>query len=196
MKTEKSVAQAVLRDSDRQLLETYLDACWLEKGLSAHSISAYRHDISAFASWLNASDLLGVDEVAVASYLAVRQAEGFNRRSTARSLSALRGFYRYLVRTNLVAQDPTANVEQVKLGKPLPKSLSEVEVESLLASPDISEAIGLRDKAMLELLYACGLRVTELVSLETHQVNARQAPWSLWVTPVLWPRAVRSVRLP
>ncbi|MCG8672289.1 MAG: site-specific tyrosine recombinase XerD [Pseudomonadales bacterium] len=160
------------------LIQQFLDACWLEKGLSQHSLDAYRRDLFAFAGWLMASNsnsnLLKVDEFAVQAYLSHRQSSGFNRRSTARSLSALRGFYRYLVKVNQLAEDPTAKVEQVKLGKPLPKSISEKEVEALLEAPDLEDPIGLRDRAMLELLYACGLRVSELVGLETHQVNVRQ----------------------
>ena len=95
-------------------------------------------------------------------------------RSTARLLSGLRGFYRYLLRERLIAQDPTLQVELPQLGRPLPKSLSEADVEALLAAPDIGEPIGLRDRAMLEVLYACGLRVTELISLTLEQVNLRQ----------------------
>ncbi|MCG8315863.1 MAG: site-specific tyrosine recombinase XerD [Pseudomonadales bacterium] len=166
---------------DKRLIDSYLDACWLEKGLSQHSVDAYRRDLNHFAAWGSSqsesnskSHLLAADEVSMKAYLAERQQQGFNRRSTARSLSALRGFYRFMVRTNQMETDPTANVEQVKLGKPLPKSLSEAEVESLLLAPEMSEPIGLRDKAMLELLYGCGLRVSELVGLETHQMNTRQ----------------------
>lgn len=165
-------------NTDSALIEAFTDACWLEKGLSEHSIAAYRRDLEAFALWLqqqnHTNGLLSATEEAVNSYLSYRHVAKFNSRSTARSLSALRGFYRYLVRTNQLDTDPTANVEQLKLGKPLPKSLSEQEVEALLQAPDLSEPIGLRDRAMLELLYACGLRVSELVTLETHQINSRQ----------------------
>ena len=173
-------AEAPLTSQDDQLIGAYIDACWLEKGLSQHSLDAYRRDLVAFAHWLandkvaSGSVLLATAEHEVQGYLSYRQQAGFNRRSTARSLSALRGFYRYLVRNGQLDNDPTAKVEQVKLGKPLPKSLSEAEVEALLLAPDLSEPIGLRDRTMLELLYACGLRVSELVSLETHQINTRQ----------------------
>lgn len=172
-----------IRSEDARAIATFIDACWLEKGLSEHSLNAYRRDLTAFAQWLAHSyasnesaalNLLMADEIAVQSYLSYRQQSGFNRRSTARSLSALRGFYRYQIRYQRMQNDPTARVEQIKLGKPLPKSLSESDVEALLGAPDLSEAIGLRDRAMLEILYACGLRVSELVSLETHQINVRQ----------------------
>lgn len=158
---------------DERVISAFIDACWLEKGLSQHTLDAYRRDLMTFAKW-HKNGVLQADEAAVQRYLSFRQQQGFNRRSTARCLSSLRGFYRYLVRTNQLTQDPTAKVEQVKLGKPLPKSLSEEDVEKLLSAPDVSEPIGLRDKAMLELLYACGLRVSELVGLETHQINIRQ----------------------
>lgn len=173
MSAEES--QVTLSTDNQRSISQYLDACWLEKGLSQHSLDAYRRDLSSFALWYQKNgSLLVADEVAVHQYLSHRQASGFNRRSTARSLSALRGFYRYLVKINQLDIDPTANVEQVKLGKPLPKSLSEQEVEALLDAPDLDDPIGMRDRAMLELLYACGLRVSELVGLETHQINIRQ----------------------
>ena len=166
--------------SDEQAIAVFIDACWLEKGLSEHSLDAYRRDLLAFAQWLamapegQGRDLLRVDEGMIHSYLSHRLQAGFNNRSTARCLSALRGFYRYQVRNQRMEADPTARVEQLKLGKPLPKSLSEAEVEALLEAPDLAEPIGLRDRTMLELLYACGLRVSELVTLETHQINYRQ----------------------
>ncbi|MGH8435498.1 MAG: site-specific tyrosine recombinase XerD, partial [Pseudomonas sp.] len=107
-------------------------------------------------------------------HLAWRLNAGYVARSTARFLSGLRGFYRFLLRENLIATDPTLRVEMPQLGRPLPKSLSEADVEALLAAPDWGEPIGLRDRAMLEVLYACGLRVTELISLTLEQVNLRQ----------------------
>ena len=103
-----------------------------------------------------------------------RLQQGYQARSTARLLSALRTFYRYLLRERLIHEDPTLQVELPQLGKPLPKSLSEAEVEALLAAPDIAEPLGLRDRAMLEVLYACGLRVSELVALSLEQINLRQ----------------------
>lgn len=167
-------AKTLSPESDR-IISQFLDACWLEKGLSQNSLDAYRRDLVAFGLWFQSEgSIMEADEVALQQYLSYRQSKGFNRRSTARSLSALRGFYRYLVKNNLLDCDPTGNIEQVKLGKPLPKSLSEAEVEALLEAPDLDDPIGLRDRAMLELLYACGLRVSELVGLETHQINMRQ----------------------
>ena len=158
------------------LVDRFLDALWMEKGLSANTVGAYRRDLSGFAQWLQkqSCSLEQASGQQVQQHLAERLAKGFSSRSTARFLSCLRGFYRYLVRENLIEVDPTALIENPNLGRPLPKSLSEEEVEALLAAPAVDQAIGLRDRTMLEVLYACGLRVSELVALTTHQVNQRQ----------------------
>ena len=162
---------------DLALIDQYLDACWMEKGLSQNSLAAYRRDLLFFARWIfsksTAVGLMHVDEDVVLAYLDAR-GDQFDRRSTARAISALRGFYRYQVRVEALADDPMSNVELPKLGRTLPTVLTEQDVEALLEAPDIDLPIGMRDRAMLELLYACGLRVTELVTLETHQVNMRQ----------------------
>ncbi len=159
-----------------QLIDSYLDAIWMERGLSDNTLSSYRRDLVAFANWLASSggDLLAVDSRILQQYLAYRFEQKMAARSTARCLSCLRGFYRHWVRENLIQEDPTALVENPKLGRPLPKSLTEEDVEKLLAAPDISTALGLRDRTMLEVIYASGLRVSELVSLSLHQVNLRQ----------------------
>lgn len=155
----------------------YLDACWLEKGLSDNSLESYRRDLIAFARWLaqqHGLHLLAVTDAHLNQYLSHRYQQQFNARSTARFLSAVRGFYQYLLRENRLPYDPSAQIDLPRLGKPLPKGLSEKDVELLLAAPDLDDPIGLRDKAMLELLYACGLRVTELVSITTADINLRQ----------------------
>jgi len=161
---------------DHPLIDQFLEALWLEKGLSAHTQSAYRSDIGHFHSWLaeRGVQLSCVGRDIILDHLAWRLAQGYSARSTARFLSCLRGFYRYLLREGLVQVDPTLQVALPELGRPLPKSLSEADVEALLAAPEVSEPLGLRDRAMLEVLYACGLRVTELVSLTLEQVNLRQ----------------------
>lgn len=161
---------------DQHLIERYLDAAWAEKGLSDNSLAAYRRDLTAFALWLEtqAAGLAQVSSYHIQEYLSHRQGQGASARSSARLLSCLRGFYRYLVRVNHIGKDPTTLIENPKLGRPLPKSLTEEDVENLLAAPDISEAIGLRDRTMLEVLYASGLRVSELVGLCLPQVNLRQ----------------------
>jgi integrase/recombinase XerD len=161
---------------EHPLVERFLESLWLEKGLSPHTIAAYRSDLAQYQSWLQERgiELHGSGREAILDHLAWRLSAGYQARSTARFLSGLRGFYRFLLREGLIAQDPTLQVELPQLGRPLPKSLSEADVEALLAAPDIGEPIGLRDRAMLEVLYACGLRVTELISLTLEQVNLRQ----------------------
>ncbi|MCY1282125.1 Tyrosine recombinase XerD [compost metagenome] len=160
---------------DHPLIDRFLDALWLEKGLSEHTRAAYRSDLAHFHGWLQARglELPGAGREVILDHLAWRLNEGYVARSTARFLSALRGFYRYLLSEGLIASDPTLQVELPRIGRPLPKSLSEADVENLLAAPDVEEPIGLRDRAMLEVLYACGLRVSELIALSLEQVNLR-----------------------
>ena len=161
---------------DHPLIDRYLDALWLEKGLSPHTRAAYRSDLGHFHGWLRERGgvLEQAGREAILDHLGWRLQQGYKARSTARLLSGLRGFYRYLLREGLIGEDPTLQVELPQLGRPLPKSLSEADVEALLAAPELDDPIGLRDRAMLEVLYACGLRVTELVSLSLEQVNLRQ----------------------
>ncbi len=165
------------------LISAYLDALWLEKGLSENTLSAYGSDLKKFAQWLSESarhksdqqSLLHIDRGDIFEYLGSRKLnQQRSARSTARLISCLRGFYRYGLRENLISSDPSAYIDFPKQGRPLPKSLSEVDVDALLAAPDLNHALGIRDRAMLELLYACGLRVSELVSLEMSQINLRQ----------------------
>jgi len=162
--------------SAERLIEEFLDALWLEKGLSPHTRSAYRTDLLAFARWLEGRGLSleTVGRDAVLDHLGWRLSEGYQARSTARFLSGLRSFYKYAVREGRVAEDPTLLVSMPQLGAPLPKSLSEADVEALLAAPDTEDTLGLRDRTMLEVLYATGLRVTELVSLTLDEVNLRE----------------------
>ncbi|MDH4562008.1 site-specific tyrosine recombinase XerD [Pseudomonas sp. BN411] len=161
---------------DHLLIDRFLDALWLEKGLSEHTRSAYRSDLAHFNGWLDERGMV-LDKAGrdlILDHLAWRLEQGYKARSTARFLSGLRGFYRFLLRENLILEDPTLQVDLPQLGRPLPKSLSEADVEALLEAPDLEDPIGMRDRAMLEVLYACGLRVTELVSLTLEQVNLRQ----------------------
>ncbi|KMM80277.1 site-specific tyrosine recombinase XerD [Pseudomonas deceptionensis] len=161
---------------DNPLIDRFLDALWLEKGLSDNTRDAYRSDLALFNGWLQEKgiELANAGRELILDHLAWRLEQGYKPRSTARFLSGVRGFYRYLLREKLIAIDPTLQVDMPQLGRPLPKSLSEADVESLLAAPDLGEVIGQRDRAMLEVLYACGLRVTELISLTLEQVNLRQ----------------------
>ena len=161
---------------DDPLIDRFLDALWLEKGLSDNTRDAYRSDLALFNGWLGERNvrLVEVGRDAILDHLAWRLANGYKARSTARLLSGLRGFYRFLLREGLITVDPTLRVDLPQLGRPLPKALSETDVESLLSAPDIVEPLGLRDRAMLEVLYATGLRVTELIELRLEQINLRQ----------------------
>ncbi len=161
---------------DDPLIDRFLDALWLEKGLSDNTRNAYRSDLALFNGWLQERGitLLSAGRELILDHLAWRLEQSYKPRSTARFLSGARGFYRYLLREKLIGVDPTLQVDMPQLGRPLPKSMSQADVEALLCAPDLSEAIGQRDRAMLEVLYACGLRVTELISLTLEQVNLRQ----------------------
>ncbi len=156
------------------LIDNFIDELWLEKGLSKNTLTAYRNDIQTFSNWYKGSSLLEVERVDLLDYLADRLKQGFSSRSTARSLSSLRAFYSHLTVRHNLKEDPTSRVESPKLGKSLPKTLSEEEVERLIQAPDVDDDIGLRDRAMLELIYACGLRVSELISLDILNINLRQ----------------------
>ena len=156
------------------LIDNFIDELWLEKGLSKNTLTAYRNDIQTFSNWYKGNSLLEVERVDLLDYLADRLKQGFSSRSTARSLSSLRAFYSHLTVRHNLKEDPTSKVESPKLGKSLPKTLSEEEVERLIQAPDVDDDIGLRDRAMLELIYACGLRVSELISLDILNINLRQ----------------------
>ncbi len=159
-----------MKPQSDELLERFLDALWLEAGLSRNTLSAYRSDLEAFSAWLKASPATATREQ-LQAYLAECVSRGIRPRSTARLLSSLRRFYQYLLREGLITDDPTAQIESPKLGRPLPKSLTEEQVEKLLQAPDAETTLGLRDRAMLETLYATGLRVSELVGLTLQQAN-------------------------
>lgn len=158
------------------VIEQYLDALWMEKGLAENTLASYRRDLAHYESWLTArsATLLDSTSAQLQDYLASRFSRGHSPRSTARFLSCARGFFRYQLREGHIDSDPSMDVESPKLGRPLPKSLSEAEVEALLAAPGLEDAVEFRDRTMLELLYACGLRVTELVSLQLSQVGMNQ----------------------
>lgn len=157
-------------------LEPFLDSLWLESGLSNNTVEAYQRDLLAFAAWLSQHDvaLSSATRNHILQYQGIRLREGRKARSEARLLSSLRRFYRYLCREEIRDSDPTTQIESPRLGRPLPSGLTENEVEALLAEPDIERHLGLRDRAMLEVLYATGLRVSELVTLTVEQLNMRQ----------------------
>ncbi len=159
------------------IINTFLDSIWMERGLSENTLAAYRNDLSSFSNWLASSkskDLIKVDKADVLAYLTYRLQQRRSPRSTARFLSCIRRFYGYQLREKKIHQDPSALIEAPKLGRALPKSLSEADVEALLQAPNVETALGLRDRAMLEVLYATGLRVSELIGLKLTQVNLRQ----------------------
>jgi integrase/recombinase XerD len=151
-------------------ISRFLDALWLEAGLSGNTRAAYRSDLQGLSTWLKGSPAAATREQ-LQDYLADCVNRGARPRTTARLLSSLRRFYHYLQREGQIATDPTALLESPRLGRPLPKSLTEEQVERLLAAPDPGAPLGLRDRAMLETLYATGLRVSELVTLTVPQVN-------------------------
>ncbi|MDP6968580.1 MAG: site-specific tyrosine recombinase XerD [Gammaproteobacteria bacterium] len=154
-------------------IQDYLQSLWLTKGLSDNTLENYGRDLTRFSKWLqpHGRGLMQARDMDVLGYLADLSATGAKPASVARHLSCLKGYFRQQVRDNCLSVDPTALVQAPKMGRPLPKSLTEAEVEALLAAPDTNTALGLRDRAMLELLYASGLRVSELVGLETSQVK-------------------------
>ena len=160
---------------DKQtVIDQFLDALWLERGLSENTLSAYRSDLYSYSGWLAPAsrDLLQSRPEDILAYLATLT--GKSSRTSARRLSSLRRFFQYLAREGRISHDPCARVAAPRIGRPLPKSLTEEEVESLLDAPDTATAVGQRDRAMLEVLYATGLRVSELVGLQLVQVNLRQ----------------------
>ena len=160
-----------------QEVERFVDSLWMERGLSDNTLAAYRRDLSLFAAWLvdqQNTSVVSADPGHIQSFLGFKLGQGASPRSSARFLSALRSFYRWAIREGLIAEDPTLRIESPRQGRPLPKSLSEADVERLLDAPDLDQPIEFRDRTMLELLYACGLRVSELVSLRVDQVGFNQ----------------------
>ena len=159
------------------LIGQFLDSLWSERGLSENTLSAYRTDLEQLVNWLatqNKCDLTAIERDDIVAYLTARSQRNVSPRSTARLLSSLRRFYGYCRRESLIEEDPTRLIAAPKLGRPLPDTLSEDQVELLLHAPDPSTDLGMRDRAMLELLYATGLRVSELIGLREDQVNLRQ----------------------
>ena len=160
-----------INQNNQDTIDLFVDALWLESGLSKNTLSAYRTDLNGFAKFIEPSNLLNVTQSEVQKFLAFLLVQGIKSSSSARVLSTLRRFYRYQIRENKMADDPCAQVRSPKQGRPLPKAMSEQQVDDLLAAPDINTALGLRDRAMLETLYATGLRVSELVEMTLLEVN-------------------------
>jgi integrase/recombinase XerD len=162
--------------STEAVIDKFLDSIWMERGLSANTLGAYRADLLALQRWLAQRDksLIYASRADLLAFIAWRAKEGAKPRSTARQLSSFRRFYRFLLREATITEDPTLRIEMPKIGRALPKSLSEGEVESLLGAPEVSDPIGHRDRTMLEVLYATGLRVSELINLRQGQINTNQ----------------------
>ncbi len=153
-------------------LDIFIDHLWLEDGLSKNTLESYRLDLTTFALWLAKQNkqLLTIDQADIQQYLAVKFPLS-KPRSIGRLIASMRRFYRFLLRENKISKDPTLQIQSPKLPRSLPKSLNEDEVIALLNAPNINESAGLRDRAMLELLYACGLRVSELVGIKVTEVS-------------------------
>lgn len=162
--------------SDRQILDAFIDNIWIEKGLSQNTLDSYRSDLEQFSSWLEKNNLsyIKTSKKEILSYLSFLFQKGLGSKTVARKLSSLKSFFRYLVFKSIIPNDPSSEVETPKLLKSIPKSISEKEVEALLAAPDEKTDIGLRDKTMIETLYSCGLRISELTNLELLNLNLRQ----------------------
>ena len=158
------------------IIDRFLDAIWMERGLSENTLDAYRADLLALNQRLEGRDvdLVKAAKADLLEYISWRVDGGAKPRSTARQLSSFRRFYRYLLREGVIAEDPTAGIAMPKIGRALPQTLTEEEVDSLLAAPNVSEPLGNRDRAMMELLYATGVRVSELINLKTSQMNLNQ----------------------
>ncbi|HHF3644555.1 TPA: site-specific tyrosine recombinase XerD [Haemophilus influenzae] len=158
------------------LIDLFLNEYWIEKGLSENTVQSYRLDLTALCDWLDKNDLSleTLDAVDLQGFLGERLEKGYKATSTARMLSAMRKLFQYLYREKYRVDDPSAVLSSPKLPSRLPKYLTEQQVSDLLNTPDVEVPLELRDKAMLELLYATGLRVTELVSLTIENMSVQQ----------------------
>jgi integrase/recombinase XerD len=163
-------------NDERQNLDAFIDTIWIEKGLSLNTLNSYKSDIEKYFLWLsdNSLSFRQVSRSEILLYLSYLFKKKLGSKSVARKLSSLRSFYKFLIIKNIISEDPCEKVETPKVIRSIPKTLTETEVEMLLESPDINSVLGLRDKAMIETLYSCGLRVSELTNLELIHVNARQ----------------------
>jgi integrase/recombinase XerD len=176
LQTPRRTERATANGAGPGPIDRFLDAVWMERGLSPNTLAAYRADLTALDRWLEQHDieLSDAQRGDILSFMASRVQGGSRPRSTARQLSSFRRFFRYLVREGTLRDDPTAQIAMPKVGRSLPRSLMEEEVEALLAAPTVSDPLGHRDRTMLEVLYATGLRVSELVNMKLAQVNLNQ----------------------
>jgi integrase/recombinase XerD len=158
------------------VIDRFLDAAWSERGLSDNTLATYRSNLAALARWLaeRSVPILRTSRADLQDFLASQVRAGMRPGTTASQLSSCRSFFRYYLREGVIEEDPTAQIAMPKVGRSLPRSLTEQEVEALLGAPDASDPIGNRDRAMLELLYATGLRNSELVNLRQGEINLNQ----------------------
>ncbi len=161
-------------DLNQASIQQFINALWVEQGLSENTVKAYATDLKRYSIWLGENPISQANKVDITDFLAHRFQQGASASSSARLLSTLRQFYGYLIRTGERLDDPCSGIKAPKLGKLLPEIFSEDEIERLLDAPPQNTALGLRDKTMLELLYATGMRVSELVGLNLHQINYNQ----------------------
>jgi integrase/recombinase XerD len=175
MKARSESLGVAIGEANRSLLDRFADGLWLADGLARNTLESYRRDLSGFGAWLleaNGKSLVEAAPADLQRHLAWQvEARKARPRTTSRLVSSLKRFYRFALHEGLRPDDPTVDLESPRIGRSLPKSISEAEVEALLAAPDTGNAQGLRDRAMLETLYASGLRVSELVGLKTVQVS-------------------------
>jgi len=171
-----STPESLVVTRSAELVDQFLDAIWMERGLSKNTLGAYRADLMTLGRGLAESNktINTAEKSDLLDFIAKRVESGAKPRSTARQLSSFRRFFRYILREGLRDTDPTADIEMPRIGRSLPKTLSEDEVDLLLNAPNTDEPLGHRDRAMLEVLYATGLRVSELISLKQSQINFNQ----------------------
>lgn len=186
-RTSKDIAEVKTSEADELLMQRFADSQLVERGLSSNTIEAYSSDLHIFLASLHRfsvstdkAHLLDVNQADIMSLLSERVASGSSSRSAARLLSVLRQFYAWAVRENLLKDNPVTLVRSPSIGRILPKTLTESQVRALLDAPVVSDKLGLRDRAMLEVLYGCGLRVSELVSLRIDQLDLQRGIIRLW----------------
>lgn len=159
---------------NESMIQNFLDHVWMESGLSENTLNAYRRDLNNFSNWLDGNKLRQVKRSEIQSYLSEKLVQKKAKASSvSRSLSSIKRFYRFYIREGTLSEDPSALVDAPKMAKKLPKSLSETDVQNLLDAPDENTSLGLRDKLIFEMLYASGLRVSELVGLRLEQINTQ-----------------------
>ena len=165
-----------MNSEERLVIDAFIDTIWIEKGLSTNTLNSYKSDLEKYFNWieLNSLKYKELSRSDVLEYLAYLFGQKLEGKSVARNLSSLKAFHNYLILKDITKSNPCEKIETPKFVKPIPSSLSENEVEKLLDAPDENTFIGIRDKTMIETLYSCGLRISELVDLEIIHVNLRQ----------------------